>query len=306
MSKSPASPAAGAGDAFVEVAFPSSADGVPQRARFHCPPGPGPFPLLVGLHTWSADYRQCAMPEVEAWCVARGWACIHPDFRGPSWRPEAAGSDLTISDILDAVRFAEAECPVDPRRVFLAGASGGGFHALLAAARAPRLWAGVSAWVPISDLAAWHRECSARGLDYARHIEASCGGPPGSSPEVDRELRRRSPLTWLGQARGVPLDINAGIHDGHQGSVPVSHALNAFCAVAEPSRRIAPSEIAFVTDHEMVPPALAQETEPDPSYGEHRVLFRRTSGTARVTLFEGGHEMVEPAALAWLAGQCSG
>lgn len=290
----------------VAVAFVSSADGTVQPARFLCPSGTGPAPLVVGLHTWSADWRQRGMPQIEAWCAARGWAYIHPDFRGPSWSPQAAGSDLVVSDLLDAVRFVQREVPVDPRRIFLVGASGGGYHALLMAGRAPAVWAGVSAWVPISDLEAWHRECRAAGLGYAGHIEASCGGPPGASAEVGRQLRLRSPLTWLHQAGGVPLDIHAGIHDGHQGSVPVSHALRAFNAVAAPDRRVAEADIGFMVEREEIPGHLRQEAEPDVGYGDHRVLFRRVSGLARVTVFAGGHEMIESAVLAWLGARCPG
>jgi hypothetical protein len=33
------------------------------------------------------------------------------------------------------------------------------------------------------------------------------------------------------------------------------------------------------------------------------VLFRRESGMVRVTVFDGGHEIIHHAALAWLAAQ---
>jgi len=36
---------------------------------------------------------------------------------------------------------------------------------------------------------------------------------------------------------------------------------------------------------------------------KHKVLFRRAAGPARITIFEGGHEMDVQAALDWLAGQ---
>lgn len=58
------------------------------------------------------------------------------------------------------------------------GASGGGYAALLMGGRAPELWAGASAWVPISDLAKWHAETTKRNLKYAREIELSIGGKP--------------------------------------------------------------------------------------------------------------------------------
>ena len=117
--------------------------------------------------------------------------------------------------------------------------------ALVMASRAPDLWAGVSAWVPISDLTAWHSESLARKNRYAAMLEKCCGGPP--TPSTEAEYRSRSPLFHLAAAARVPLDINTGIHDGHTGSVPVSHSLLAFNALASasalPERRVSDSDI---------------------------------------------------------------
>jgi hypothetical protein len=55
-----------------------------------------------------------------------------------------------------------------------------------------------------------------------------------------------------------------------------------------------------------VPDALRAETENDPERGAKTVLFRRIAGAARITIFEGGHEQVTPAAFAWLSAQVKG
>jgi acetyl esterase/lipase len=289
-------------ESIQEITYRSSADGTVQPAMFFRPDTDHSVPLLVALHTWSGDYRQDFHAECAAWCQREGWAYIHPNFRGPNRRPEATGSELVVQDIVDAVAFARQHARIDPHRVYLAGTSGGGYAALLMAGRHPELWSAVSAWVPVTDLEAWYHECLARGAHYAQEVVDSCGGPPGASAEVDRQYERRSAVTWLGHARGVPLDINAGIRDGHQGSVPVSHTLRAFNAVAQPADRVADAEIDYFVREAAVPPALRREIA-DPSYGAKRPLFRRQSGQARVTLFEGGHEMVPRAALEWLARQ---
>ncbi len=65
---------------------------------------------------------------------------------------------------------------IDPQRIYLVGVSGGGHMALLMAGRAPEVWAGVSAWCGISDLAAWHRQTKAAGLSYWQSLEKACGG----------------------------------------------------------------------------------------------------------------------------------
>jgi hypothetical protein len=167
------------------------------------------------------------------------------------------------------------------------------------AARHPEVWTAVTAWVPIADLAVWHGETSARKLRYSRDLEAVFGGPPAANPSIRAEYRRRSPLGQLHYAQGLPLDINAGIHDGHTGSVPISHSLLAFneLAGARGDARIAPSLI-----DEMVRTEQAGPAEPDPSYTKP-VLFRRQSGAARVTLFEGTHEILYDTAFSWLEKQ---
>ncbi len=282
------------------ISLVSSADGTTQRAAFYHSAAPGVKPLLVALHTWSYDYDQEMNVPYAEWCIAHDWILIAPSFRGPNNRPQATGSGLAVQDVLDAIAYAQAHAPVDPARIYLAGVSGGGHMALLVAGRAPDLWAGVSAWVPITDLAAWYSECRAAGRPYAGDLAASCGGAPGDSPAIAGQYRARSPLTCLHPGMPMSLDINAGIYDGHTGSVPISHSLWAFNALAAPEDRIDEAEIAYFVGHAAVPPGLCGDWH-DPLYGDKRVLFRRNSNNARVTIFDGGHEIVYAAALSWLA-----
>ena len=154
-----------------------------------------------------------------------------------------------------------------------------------------------------SDLAAWHAESKARKNNYAKMLEQSCGGPPG--PATEAEYRHRSPLFHLAAAKGVPLDINTGIHDGHTGSVPVSHSLRAFNVLATPDKQVSAADIDFMVREQKIPAALAGETQADPER-EKATLFRRISGNARVTVFEGGHESESSAGVLWLSRQRRG
>ncbi len=289
------------------VDIPSTKDGVLQKVIYWRPadaakdqPGPA-VPLIVFLHSWSGGFEQ-GPPWIDQ-ARKMGWVLVAPDFRGPNSRPEACASDLASQDILDAVAYARRDARVDASRIYLVGGSGGGHMSLVMAARAPELWAGVSAWVPITDLAAWHAESKARKNNYARMLEQSCGGAPG--PATEAEYRHRSPLFHLAAAQGVPLDINTGIHDGHTGSVPVSHSLRAFNVLATPDKQVAAEDIDFMVRERKIPSALAAEKQDDPER-QKTVLFRRTSGHARVTVFEGGHDSESSAAVLWLARQRKG
>lgn len=286
-----------------EIGIVSTADGATQKALWFSPETKQPKPLLVALHTWSGNYKQAGGERVYAqWCVDNGWIFIHPDFRGPNSTPSACGSELAVSDILDAVAYAKHEAAVDENRIHLIGVSGGGHASLLMAGRNPEIWAGVSAWCGISDLAAWHDQHSdPKPGRYAKMMEAACGGAPGDGPAAAEEYRKRSPLTWLEKARGkVALDINHGVTDGRSGSVPFTHSLRAFNLVADEDSRLTEAEMKEFYDSQT---AKADNGDVDPLYGDDPLPYRKNSGTARVTIFNGGHEIVHRAALNWLAQQ---
>lgn len=285
------------------VEYDSAIDGETQHAVFLPSTAATPAPLLVCLHTWSGDFRQTDPGAACArWCAEHGWAFVQPDARGANRRPQATGSEQAVADALAAVELACRAAPVDRARVYLFGSSGGGHLALLLAGRAPQRWAGVSAWVPITDLARWHVECAAAGRRYAKDLELSCGGVPGASAAVDGEYVHRSPMSWLARAAGVPIDINAGVRDGHDGSVPVGHSLRAFDLLAAPELRFGEVTINAIERSARVSDELRFGGE-DPLYGARRPLLRRSYGAVRVTLFDGGHEAIVPAALTWLSWQ---
>ena len=295
---------------LVEVKIPSTADQTSQPSLIFLPEESDSdqksVPLLVLLHTWSGNYHQKGHIEVATQeCAARGWALIHPNFRGANTGPEACVSELAVQDVIDAVDWMIEEHSVDPDRVYLTGVSGGGHLSMLMAGRHPNYWAGVSAWVGIWDLANWHNETEAAGLKYAEEMEAVTGGSPGESEAIDLEYRKRSPKSWLNTAVDVPLDIQVGIHDGHTGSVPISHSINAFNQVASQSgfkeEVVAEPLINHMVQEQSVPATERFRGMQEPR--SHVILFRRTAGSTRLTIFEGGHEGDVPTAIRWLESQ---
>ncbi len=294
-------------DEVKRVDYPSSGDGSMQPALVYGAEGDGARPLLVALHTWSGDFKQGGGQAVFArWCIQEGWHLVHPDFRGPNRTPESLGSELAVQDIVDAVAYMRENHAVDGERIYLVGVSGGGHMALLMAGRHPEIWAGVSAWCGISDVRAWWRQCAEGGLKYARDIELACGGKPEGEGKAKKEAERRSPLSYLGAAAGVNLDISHGVDDGRSGSVPFSHSLYAFDEVVGKGSEEALGAgwiEAFYATRKV--PEGGGEWE-DALYGKRRPLFRRSAERVRVTIFDGGHEIVHGAALNWLAVQRKG
>ena len=199
---------------------------------------------------------------------------------------------------------------IDEERIYIIGGSGGGHMALLMAGRHPELFAGAVAFCPITDIARWHGESlekhPGRGANYARMMEAACGGTPAERKD---EYACRSPLTWLSRARdaGMPIYIATGIHDGWWGSVPVGHAIRAFNALCAVEEAVSEADISFIERGQAIPESLESELGADPFYNEKmRIHFRRTSGNVRLTLFEGGHSMNFPAGLDFLGRQRKG
>jgi dipeptidyl aminopeptidase/acylaminoacyl peptidase len=293
-----------------EVKIRSTKDGTQQPSLLEIPEAAktgAPVPLLVHLHSWSADYKNSGlMSEAQQGARDRGWVFLSPNFRGPNNRPEACGSDLATTDVIDAVHYAQSVAHIDPRRIYVVGGSGGGYIALLLAARYPELWAAVSAWVPISDLAAWHASAKAAGLRYDGMLEKCFGGTPATKTA---EYKRRSPLFQLSRAKGLRISIHTGIHDGHKGSVPVSHSLLAFNELAKANglseRMFSEEEIRQITTEEKIPPSLLKTKPVQTEGARFPTLYSRMAGPVTVTIFEGGHATDFPTAVKWLAAQGS-
>ena len=158
--------------------------------------------------------------------------------------------------------------------------------------------------MPISDLNAWYEESRRLGTKYVREIAASCGGSPAGEGPAAAECRKRSAITYLERARGVPLDINHGIRDGRSSGdpVPVSQSLRAFNLLAAAQDRFTEEEIEHFNYKHQVPSHLRGDTA-DTSAGGLKILFRRQSGDTRLTIFDGAHDKNTEAAVRWLNQQ---
>ncbi len=211
-----------------QLRIPSSVDGAEQPVVIGIPEGYDPAtqtPLLIGLHTWSADYLQ----RVEAYATQaarRGWLVVLPNFRGPNCTTnpnafEAGGSILAQHDIVDARQYMVESFNVDPARVYITGDSGGGHMTMLMCAKYPDLFSAAAAWVAVTDLREWWE----LGNTYRPHIEAVCGGAPGDSAQVDFEYLRRSPRTFMTNLAHTRVLLAHGDRDF---TIPVEQAWRSF------------------------------------------------------------------------------
>ena len=284
-----------------DVLITSTADGSDQPALWLAPEGDQARPLLVILHSSSAEYLQHAGIPYAMFADENGWAVIAPQFRGVNDHPEAMGSDLAVQDVVDAIDFAIAQGGVDANRVYTVGYSGGGTMSLLLAGRFPDKVTAVAAWGPPYDLIAFYLQSLQTGRHYASDIQAACGGDPTADSEAEADCLHRSPLTHLDNAReqAVPVFIGHGLHDS---LLSPSHGAGAFNQLADPADQLSQGQVDLIAQG-ILPDDLPEpiSTESYFAEGDPPPVLARQSAAVWLVLFDADHEMVYQPTLRWFA-----
>ena len=129
----------------------------PGLASASAPAGPAPAVVLVHGGPWvrGGHWGWQPMPQFLA---SRGYVVLEPEFRGSTgygdqhyragWKQWGRAMQ---DDLADAVQWASARGLVDPQRVCIAGASYGGYAALMGLVRQDEVFRCAAAWVPLTD-----------------------------------------------------------------------------------------------------------------------------------------------------------
>ncbi|MEI8029280.1 MAG: alpha/beta fold hydrolase [Comamonadaceae bacterium] len=199
-----------------------------------------PLPMVVLVHggPWVSmpEWRWDA--EVQ-FLVAQGYAVLRPQFRGTmglgqahfraSWRQWGKAMQ---DDVTDATRWAIAQGIADPKRIAIAGASYGGYSALMGLVREPELYRCAVAWVGVTDLGflytvAWSdfpRVYKKKGLPFL----------VGDKTADAADLKAFSPLTHAATIR-QPILLAYGEKDKR---VPLIHGEEFRKAVQTKNRAV--------------------------------------------------------------------
>ena len=274
---------------FKVIELKSSLDNSLQKAYFFKSKSTTPKPLVISLHTWSGNYEQ--KDELAALSKNKDLNYIHPDFRGVNWTKDACCSDLALGDIDDAIDYAIKNSNVDLSRIYVIGVSGGGYSTLATFMKSRHLIRRFSAWVPISDLPAWYAQSKIMGTKYAENILACTGSKDSLNIEI---AIKKSPIYWktpIEKLNTSELQIYAGVYDGIQGSVPITHSINFYNKVMK-EMPLADS-LNYVNDVEKL--NLLEYRKALGDFGkiaDRKVFLKKKSGNLSLTLFEGNHEML--------------
>lgn len=181
-----------------ERAYISSADNSVQPYWVYVPKGYTPtkkYPMVVFLHGYSPQISKIApwIPDEATWSLAtnRGFIFVVPYGRRNTDFVGIGKDDTTV--VTEAVK---ARYSVDPQRVFLMGASMGGYGVYAVGLQQPDLWAGLMPIAARSDLYLWF------SLD------------PTKIPAWKRALYdANDPLHLVGNGANIPTFIQHGALD---------------------------------------------------------------------------------------------
>lgn len=279
---------------FEIVEIKSSIDQNVQKSYFYASKSNDPKPLIVSLHTWSGDYNQ--IDDLAELCKQKELNYIHPDFRGSNLTINACCSELALTDIDDAITYAIKNSNVDTSKIYVIGVSGGGYATLSTFMKSKHKISKFSAWASITDLIAWYNESKIRNSGYAANILDCTDSKNGLNIE---NAKQKSPIYWntpKEKLKNSKLYIYAGIYDGIQGSVPITHSINFYnkllttMSISDTLKQVTLSEKL----------KLLEFREPLGDFGNiggRKICLKKEFGNLRLIIFEGNHEMLTEFAL---------
>lgn len=274
---------------FKVVDIQSSLDKSLQKAYFFKSKSSSPKPLVLSLHSWSGTYEQ--KDELAKLSKTKDLNYIHPDFRGVNWTKDACCSDLAMQDIDDAIDYAIKNSKVDLSKIYVIGSSGGGYATLATFMKSKHTIRRFSAWVPISDLTAWYAQSKIMGTKYAENI-LDC---TSSKDSLNLEIAiKKSPIYWktpVEKLNTTELQIFAGVYDGIQGSVPITHSINFYNKILKD--KLVNDSTLFVSNSEKLYLLEFRKALGNlGSIADRRIFLKKQSGNIGLTIFEGNHEML--------------
>ena len=175
------------------------------------------------------------------------------------------------------------------------GNSGGGYATIAMFMKSKHRIKKFSSWVPLVDLLRWYDETKIRKLEYANDI-LSC--TESDSNILNEDIaKKKSPIYWQtpkGKLNYASLDIYTGVYDGMTGNgpIPITHSINFYNKLLydlgekDKTKYVSDKEKLFLLEYRKSLGSF------EPIAGRKVFLFKE-SNNIRLTLFDGGHEILK-------------
>ncbi|KQW89168.1 hypothetical protein ASC94_22215 [Massilia sp. Root418] len=225
--------------AQLDLVWLKARDGLPLPAWLTLPKGQKknlPMVMLAHGGPWVRGGELNWDAEVQ-FLASRGYAVLAPEFRGSTgygdkhFRAGIKQWGLAMQDdVADAARWAIAQGIADPRRICIAGASYGGYAALMGLLKDAQLFKCGINWAGVTDISLMYEE----KLFYPSDLPADWRkrGMPvlvGDLKQDAAQLAATSPLQQAAHIR-QPLLMAYGTSDMR---VPLTHGRRLYAAVKE-------------------------------------------------------------------------
>jgi acetyl esterase/lipase len=200
------------------------------RPRGAAPDARGPAVVLVHGGPWIRGTTWHWDAEAQ-FLASRGYVVIEPEFRGglgfgrshytAGWKQWGRAMQ---DDLVDAVRWTVDRGWVDPRRVCIAGASYGGYAALMGVVRDADTFRCAAAWVAVTDprlLFSWSFDSDMNDEIRLYNLPEMIGDPETDAAMLkeiapaEQASRIKAPvlLAFSGQDRRVPVEHGTKLRD---------------------------------------------------------------------------------------------
>ena len=280
---------------FELIKVKSSIDGEKQKCFLYKSKSNNNQPLVVSLHSWGGNYRE--YDSLALLCQELDINYLHPDFRGANSNSKACLSKVALGDIDDAIDYVLKDVEIDTNRIFVIGKSGGGLAALGVYLKSRHKINTVSSWVPITNLIDWYDEGEIKRERYVDDI-LRCTSSENGILNLER-AKERSPIFWstdIAKKRDTKLLIYAGIYDGINGAVSISHSINFYNKTARVLGAVDTLNLISKYEKNLL---LANRSAIGEfgKIGNRDIIVKKNFKNLNLILFDGGHEILAEYAL---------
>lgn len=234
--------------------------------------------LIVSLHGWRERYND--HDELANFSITNDYNYIRPSFRGQNNKPSACCSKLVLSDLDEAIDFAQ-EDQAWIKDIHVIGRSGGGYAGACMLMKSKHTIKHFMLWVPMTNLVSWHyQQVNRKNILYKEVLE--CTNSKNGILNI-AEAQERSPFfskTPVNKLKNTKVSLFAGVYDQ---TVPITQPINFYHKLIRDSGA---KDSKFFVDDETIIKYATKSHQKKP-----KILYSNKYKNITIYVFNGGHEI---------------